>query len=195
VDRKKITHSDIVEMWKESNDTTQIESMISNSPAFSLFRGDSCSHSGATNVWLTPRWILDLFGPFDMDPCGHPGWNTAQKHYYEPDNGLYQSWDGFVWCNPPYGVQTADWVERWCKHDNGLLLVANRSDTKWWHEAARHSTGAFFPKGRIHFMTTEGKELKGTAFSSILFSAGNEGAERIRRAEHLGIILNRTACR
>jgi phage N-6-adenine-methyltransferase len=145
---------------------------------------------GATNVWLTPRWLLDLLGPFDLDPAGHPGWQTAQRHYYEADNGLYQDWDGFLWCNPPYGVQTADWVERWAKHPaGGLLLVANRSDTKWWQEAARGSDAAWFPKGRIAFVNTEGKEVKGTAFASIVFARGEEGVRRLRRAEHLGTIL------
>jgi len=146
------------------------------------------STGGVTNVWLTPRWVLDLFGPFDMDPCGHPGWKTAEKHFYESDNGLAQEWNGMLWCNPPYGVQTADWVERWVKHPDGLLLSANRSDTKWWQEAMKHSDAAWFPRGRISFLDNDGKEVKGTAFASVMFGRG-EGAKRLERAKHLGLIL------
>jgi len=155
-----------------------------------FWKAEPATHSGTTNIWLTPRWVLSLFGPFDMDPAGCPSWPTANKHFYEEDNGLFQEWMGFVWCNPPYGKCTGDWVQRWAQHGNGPLLVANRSDTLWWQHAAAHCTSAWFPKGRIHFMNTEGREVKGTAFSSIIFAAGDEANSRINRASHLGKILS-----
>lgn len=155
----------------------------------SFWLAEPSNHSGSTNVWLTPRWVLDLFGPFALDPCGAPNWKTAHIHFYEEENGLYQPWSGFVWCNPPYGKNTGDWVQRWVQHGNGLLLVANRSDTSWWQMAARGSLSAWFPKGRISFVSSDGVETKGTAFASILFAAGEEAAKRLERAKHLGTIL------
>jgi len=151
------------------------------------------AHSGKTNVWLTPRWILDLFGPFDLDPCGHPGWDTAKSHLYETDNGLAHDWNGFIWCNPPYGVCTFDWVDRFVKHGNGLLLVANRSDTIWWQEIGKSSPCVWFPKGRIKFvdpMNTESKS--GPAFSSVIFGMGEESIERLSKGAHLGCLWNKT---
>ena len=156
----------------------------------SILRAEPHSHSGKTNVWLTPRWVLNLFGPFDLDPCAAPGWETAAKHYYEADNGLYCEWDGFVWCNPPYGVEGSHWVTMMCAHGNGLLLVANRSDSSWWQTAARRADAAWFPRGRIHFLTPDGfTEVKGTAFASVIFAFGAEAVSRLSRAKHLGTIM------
>lgn len=150
---------------------------------------ESGSHSGKTNVWLTPKWLLELFGPFDLDPCSQEGYKTAWRHLYERDNGLYAPWSGLVYCNPPYGTETAHWVERWITHPDGLLLVANRSDTTWWQSAAKNSDAAWFPKGRINFLNSDFVEVKGTAFSSVLFARGS-GVERLNRAKHLGVIAN-----
>lgn len=58
-----------------------------------------------TNVWLTPRYVLDLLGQFDTDPCAATvrPWDCASVNYTEADNGLLLPWVGRVWLNPPYG--------------------------------------------------------------------------------------------
>lgn len=45
-----------------------------------------------TNVWLTPRYVLDLLGQFDVDPCAATvrPWDCARINYTEADNGLSQ---------------------------------------------------------------------------------------------------------
>jgi hypothetical protein len=51
--------------------------------------------------WLTPKEIIDILGPFDLDPCfslPHP-WETAKNFFTEKEDGLIQPWSGFVWCN------------------------------------------------------------------------------------------------
>lgn len=60
--------------------------------------------SGRTE-YLTPKYILDAIGPFDLDPCASivRPWPTATKHYTRFDDGLMQPWDGLVWLNPPFG--------------------------------------------------------------------------------------------
>lgn len=62
-----------------------------------------------SDIWLTPKWIIDKTGPFDLDPCGHlPNGqaiiNTANSYFTEDDNGLVQDWSEypFVFVNPPY---------------------------------------------------------------------------------------------
>jgi len=57
------------------------------------------------NEWLTPPYILNSLGPFDLDPCApiDPPWKMAENYYTIKDDGLVQSWKGKVWCNPPYG--------------------------------------------------------------------------------------------
>ena len=59
----------------------------------------------STNVWLTPRNVLDLLGDFDTDPCAATirPWDCARVNYTVEDNGLILPWKGRVWLNPPYG--------------------------------------------------------------------------------------------
>jgi hypothetical protein len=75
----------------------------------------------ATDVWLTPPYILDALGPFDLDPCSPVGrpWDTAAKHYTIEDDGLAQEWAGRVWLNPPYGPKMGLWLDRLAKHSGG----------------------------------------------------------------------------
>ena len=63
------------------------------------------SHRTITTTWLTPPGIIDALGPFDLDPCGHPGWPTADRLICLPDDGLAADWPASdrVWLNPPYG--------------------------------------------------------------------------------------------
>ena len=64
-----------------------------------------------SDEWLTPKWILDRLGSFDLDPCAsvERPWPTAARHYTVKEDGLLQRWEGVVWCNPPYGRAAAPW--------------------------------------------------------------------------------------
>lgn len=42
----------------------------------------------SSNIWLTPRNIIEATGPFDLDPCAAPApqpWPTAKVHYTEEE--------------------------------------------------------------------------------------------------------------
>ncbi|ELA9844203.1 hypothetical protein QRL16_001930 [Vibrio parahaemolyticus] len=71
--------------------------------------------STTSDVWLTPKYIIDDIGPFNLDPCTEKErpWPTAESHFTLIDDGLMQDWFGFVWCNPPYGSQTQHWLKKW----------------------------------------------------------------------------------
>jgi hypothetical protein len=81
--------------------------------------------------WLTPKWIVDALGPFDLDPCAPTvrPWPTAEKHYTVLDDGLSLAWSGRVWLNPPYGKRTSRWLWRLTQHGDGIALVFARSGT------------------------------------------------------------------
>ena len=71
------------------------------------------SHQAAkmkNDEWLTPPDIIKALGDFDLDPCSpiERPWPTAREHYTILDNGLMLPWHGRVWCNPPYGKESAD---------------------------------------------------------------------------------------
>ena len=91
------------------------------------------SHERTTQKedWLTPPWLLEKLGEFDLDPCSPVDrpWDTAAKHYTIADNGLNQPWEGRVWLNPPYGRQTIQWVRRLACHGNGIALIFARTET------------------------------------------------------------------
>lgn len=54
-------------------------------------------NQGDTNTWLTPEYIIQALGPFDLDPCAAPSprpWDTAKFGYELPQDGLALPWDG-----------------------------------------------------------------------------------------------------
>lgn len=136
---------------------------------------------GATNVWLTPRVIVDSLGPFDLDPCAAPDprpWPTAHRHYVEAENGLSLPWRGRVWMNPPYGEHVGLWLDRLAQHRNGIALVFARTDTEWFHNAIVTCSGLFFPRKRITFHYPDGTPAKGNAGApSVFLSYGKANAK------------------
>lgn len=112
--------------------------------------------------WLTPPWLLDRLGPFDLDPCApiKSPWNTAARHYTIRDNGLALPWQGRVWLNPPYGRQTFLWMDKLAAHrDGGLALIFARTETKGFFRSVwQQALYILFFHGRLRFWTTEGKE-------------------------------------
>ena len=113
--------------------------------------------------WLTPPHIIKTLGEFDLDPCHQPVsrrvWDTAKKHYSVEDNGLIQKWEGRVWCNPPYGRQTFDWLKKLAGHGNGIALIFSRTETRGFHsEIWDRADAVFFFKGRLKFYKSNGTE-------------------------------------
>src|SRR6516225_7787676 len=49
--------------------------------------GHEQPYRGETNAWLTPRYILDALGKFDLDPCAASDqpWATARRHLTAKD--------------------------------------------------------------------------------------------------------------
>lgn len=145
------------------------------------------SGQGETNVWLTPRWVIDTLGPFDLDPCAAPSprpFDTAREHVTFPDDGLAASWHGMVWLNPSYGPHVTEWILRLAAHGNGIALVFARVDTQWAQAALAASTAVVFPSGRLTFLRPDGRPGRGAAGASSMFIAyGPDAAKRLRRLE------------
>lgn len=148
------------------------------------------SHQSAAMLkdeWLTPPEILAALGPFDLDPCAPvlPPWPLAAKTYTMHDNGLKQPWDGFVWCNPPYGREAAAWLARLADHGNGLALIFARTETEMffahvWDKA----TAVLFLRGRLHFHHVNGARAAANAGApSCLVAYGEEAASRLSRLD------------
>lgn len=137
-------------------------------------------------VWLTPPHILEALGPFDLDPCGAPGWKTAERVILLPENGLTAQWSGRVWLNPPYSEEAWRWLARLADHGRGTALIFARTETSGfvaqvWNKA----TALFFIHGRLHFHHANGVRAKANSGApSVLVAYGEEDAERLR---HCGL--------
>jgi hypothetical protein len=134
--------------------------------------------------WLTPPFVLTALGKFDLDPCSpiiRP-WNTANSHFTINDNGLQQEWFGRVWCNPPYGLESVEWLRKLSQHVNGIALIFARTETKmFFDEVWDKATALLFLKGRLYFHHVNGEVAKANAGApSVLIAYGEECAEILR---------------
>ena len=137
---------------------------------------DNSNHVGKTNVWLTPRSILDKLGDFDLDPCAAKNWPTAKNHYYE--KGLEKNWFGRVWLNPPYGKNINLWLEKLQNHGNGLALVFVRSDTKWFQNLEFDAINLM--AGRIKFLQSDLTSKTNAGTPSCLIAFGKENVNALK---------------
>lgn len=155
--------------------------------------GHQRGYEGRTDVWLTPRWIIESLGPFDLDPCSPPDrpWPTATIHYTQEDDGLSQPWSGRVWLNPPYGPKTALWLRKISEHGNGISLIFARTETEMFHRFgwdAAHSM--LFLEGRLHFCDIRGNPSKFNAGGpSVLIAYGESNSEILEMSGTKGKFL------
>lgn len=148
--------------------------------------------------WYTPPEIFELLKnpQFDLDPCS-PGkdkvpWVPAIKHYTATDNGLLLPWEGKVWMNPPYGGETATWLDRLALHGNGIALVFARTDTGWFHKTAKKADVVSFLAGRIKFIRESGEQAKTPSGCGSMLLAWGDCADILANADIGWTIDNRS---
>jgi hypothetical protein len=143
--------------------------------------------------WLTPPRIIKALGEFDLDPCAPvtPPWRTAAKHYTVVDDGLAQEWDGRVWCNPPYGLEAAEWLSKLADHGDGIALIFARTETKMFFDFVWGKASAvLFLYGRLHFHHINGDKAKANAGApSVLVAYGQDNVTALRRSEIQGKLI------
>ena len=146
-----------------------------------------------TDSWITPKWLIDRIGPFDLDPCAcdPQPWPCAKQQYTEL--GLLKPWHGFVWCNPPYGKAMKAWLNKLALHNNGIALVFARTETKAFFEHVwPFATSLLFIQGRLTFHYPDGSAPRNGANSggpSVLIGYGSEADNRLKSCRDLGAFL------
>jgi len=147
-----------------------------------------------TDVWLTPPYIIEALGEFDLDPSSpiHRHWNTAKKHYTIIDDGLKQEWSGRVWCNPPYGRECVKWLKKCAEHGNSMSLIFGRTETRmFFDEVWDKASDILFLKGRLKFYNTEGIQAKASAGApSVLIAYGDQNAEILKNCNLEGKFID-----
>jgi hypothetical protein len=144
--------------------------------------------------WLTPPSVVEALGQFDLDPCApvpeRRPWSMADRHFSVVDNGLLQSWQGRVWCNPPYGRETFKWLDKLASHGNGIALIFARTETKGFHsEIWGRADAVFFFKGRLRFHRVTGEQGDTANAPSCLVAYGRGNVEAIRNSGLKGKLI------
>ncbi len=116
--------------------------------------------SSASNEWATPIAFfkrLDDEFHFTLDPCSTKENAKCDTFFTIEDDGLTQDWSGhIVFCNPPYGRELCNWVEKsYLEHKNNgttvVMLIPARPDTSYWHKWILGHSQIRFVKGRLKF--------------------------------------------
>lgn len=153
------------------------------------------SHQSArakTTTWLTPLHVIADLGPFDLDPCAHPDWPTANRLICLPDDGLATGWHGRVWLNPPYSFEAWRWLARLAEHGSGTALVFARTETEGFaREVWGKATGLRFLHGRLHFHHADGSRARANSGApSVLVAYGRYDSYRLRTSSLPGTYID-----
>lgn len=117
---------------------------------------------GHTDTWITPKYITDALGEFDLDPCAHTDmpWSHAKKEYTVNDDGLAQEWKGRVWLNPPFNRYKKEaWIEKMKDHKNGIMLIPATMETSIFQKHVwDDAKGILFLDHRPYFCKADGNK-------------------------------------
>src|SRR5262249_39764274 len=94
---------------------------------------------GETQNHITPKWIMDKSGPYDLDPAAADPrpWDCAQVNW--SCNGLDRPWFGSVYLNPPFNrYEVGEWIARLAQHNCGITLLHARVEAGWFEPCWRH---------------------------------------------------------
>lgn len=146
-----------------------------------------------TDRWLTPLWIIEALGHFDLDPAGAPNHHTADVVITpESGDGLADDWVGRVWLNPPYGSATAVWLQRLKQHGHGTALIFARTETKMFFDHVWGAASAvLFLRGRLTFLRPDLSSPPGNSgATSVLIAYGSSDAEALRVSDLPGAYVD-----
>lgn len=105
------------------------------------------------------------------------------------DDGLSQQWEGFVWCNPPYGKETPKWLKKMAEHNNGIALIFARTDTRMFHDYVFNADAILFIKGRLSFCNVKGEKGGTAGAPSCLVAYGPEAVDRLKKSNIKGKLV------
>jgi hypothetical protein len=159
---------------------------------------------GKDTIWLTPRYIIEVLGPFDLDPCAAPSprpWATAKRHIEEAEDGLGPVWPkGRIWLNPPYDERLDVWMNAMAQHamrergdPNGIgiaLLFARVETYVWQRYIWPFCDAVMFPEGRFTFCFPDGTKAPfNSGGPSALVSYSDYDSERLRNSGIMGTLV------
>lgn len=162
-----------------------------------LRRGQSIAGPGSgraiSHDWITPKFIIDALGPFDLDPCESrtQPWRCAARGIVAPADGLAEPWHGRVWLNPPYSVHASAWLAKLSRHGSGTALIFARTDTEMFFDHVWGVASAvLFLEGRLHFHYPDGQRAEANSGGpSCLIAYGQGDADRLANSGLYGALV------
>lgn len=149
-----------------------------------LFKTSGFTHEApggsSQNEWLTPPWILNALGKFDLDPCAPTvrPWPIATEHY--SSSGLEHEWRGRVFLNPPYGPHLSKWMAKGAVHGNCIALTFARCETRCFQQHVfPNAKLMLFIAGRLRFWRVDGTEGDSCAAPSVLIAFDESNARQL----------------
>ena len=142
---------------------------------------------GKSQSWITPKWIIDALGPFDLDPCASDPqpWPCAKLSYAWADDGLARRWFGMVFLNPPFHrYEVGKWIARLAFHGNGIALVHAHTEAEWFEPIWECADAIGFLKDRLYFHYPDGcRAGANSGAPAVLAAFGAEARKRMDRSK------------
>lgn len=143
-----------------------------------------------SDAWFTPSLYVELakevMGEIDLDPfsSGAANQRIKAKRYFSLDRDAFQhEWfeeQGRVFMNPPYTRKIIDAaVETFLsnltqeKITQGIVLVNNATETKWFQALLKDCSAMCLPDRRIAFENIDGKHVSGNTRGQVFFYFGH----------------------
>lgn len=168
--------------------------------------GQATESARDSDRWFTPleyiQMAMAVMGTIDLDPYSCDSANTkigAKKYFDLNRDALEHSWfeePGTVFMNPPYGrglIESA--ADRFLKHwhggqiSQGIVLVNNATETKWFQSLLGSSTALCLPNRRIAFINDDGKNISSNTRGQAFFYFGARDGEFKRVFGTIGAVL------
>lgn len=154
------------------------------------------------NEWYTPQEHIDaaykVLGTIDLDPASSEIANQrvqAGRIFTIADDGLTKEWGGKVFMNPPYAQpHIANFIEKLASEyeagrvTEAIALTHNYTDTQWFHRAALSCAAICFTRGRIGFLSPEGKRAAPTQ-GQAFFYYGSKVEQFIEAFCRIGFVV------
>ncbi len=151
--------------------------------------GKSENKKRDSDAWFTPSMYTDMarevMGDIDLDPFSSQEANVhikAKRYFDIKSNAFNQQWfqdQGRVFMNPPYGRKiinaAVDIFLTNLSNESiaqGIVLVNNATETRWFHLLLNSADVICFPERRIAFETIDGKYVSGNTRGQVFFYFG-----------------------
>jgi len=148
--------------------------------------------NGKSDEWYTPKYVFDAMDcRFDMDVASpmDRSFCCVPTSRYITENSLQMEWNGFIWCNPPFGGRNGivPWLDKCFDHGNCISLAPDRTSCPWWQKEAKRADAFLLVAGKIKFIDIYGNPGTKPGNGTTLFAYGSHAKNVLLKAEENGL--------